>query len=129
MDDPMVKRVTTGKERDSAVAQAKKNPTAPQEILFDNTRTSEAVYINRKEKVMIELFKSLFIVTENPGDKETINALKQTGQLIKEARDKKKQPTYKININPGDINFRFYETELSKKISNEIITKHGILLL
>ena len=55
MDDPMIKRVTTATERDRAFTKAKKDKTAPQEIIFDNTRSSTTFYVNINQNINIEL--------------------------------------------------------------------------
>ena len=130
MDDPMVKRVTTATERDKAFTQAKKNQTAPQEIVFDNTRSTTAFYVNIKENINIELRKSLYTITiGRPSDEKTLQALKETGQLIEKKIDKDSLPEYSIIMQPWDISFHFLKTTLSENISKKPNNKHGIHLL
>ena len=100
MNDPLIKIATTKKKRDRAVNEAKRDGMAPQEILFNNRRTSGEIYLNMKERITIELFKSLFTLIGNPANEETMNALQQTGQLTEERDEKSKEPTYKISMNP-----------------------------
>ena len=74
----MIKRVTTATERDRAFTKAKKDKTAPQEIIFDNTRSSTTFYVNINQNINIELRKSLYTMTTGrPSNKKTLQALKK----------------------------------------------------
>ena len=93
--------MTTRKERDRAFKQAKTNPIAPQEIIFDNTRSKTTLYVNLKKNINIELRKSLYTMTTGrPNNKKTLQALRKTGQLIEKKTDEDSLPEYSINIKP-----------------------------
>ena len=123
----MIKRVTTATERDRAFTKAKKDKTAPQEILFDNTRSTTAFYVNNKENINIELRKSLYTMTTGrPSNKKTLQALKETGQLIEKKPDENSVWEYSITMQPWDMSFWFLGTTLSEKISKKPQNKNGI---